>query len=34
MGQYEATFESLRERPLPTWFDDAKFGIFVHWYPS
>ncbi len=18
-------------RPLPTWFDDAKFGIFVHW---
>jgi alpha-L-fucosidase len=19
------------ERPLPTWFDDAKFGIFVHW---
>ena len=19
------------ERPLPTWYDDAKFGIFVHW---
>ncbi|MDQ1372751.1 MAG: alpha-L-fucosidase [Actinomycetota bacterium] len=19
------------ERPLPQWFDDAKFGIFVHW---
>ena len=19
------------ERPLPAWFDDAKFGIFVHW---
>ena len=18
-------------RPLPTWFDDAKFGIFIHW---
>jgi alpha-L-fucosidase len=34
MELYEATFESLRERPLPTWFDDAKFGIFVHWYPS
>ena len=34
MGSYEATFDSLRERPLPAWFDDAKFGIFVHWYPS
>ena len=21
----------LIDRPLPTWFDDAKFGIFVHW---
>jgi alpha-L-fucosidase len=19
------------ERTLPTWYDDAKFGIFVHW---
>src|SRR5207302_9707915 len=19
------------DRPLPQWFDDAKFGIFVHW---
>jgi alpha-L-fucosidase len=19
------------DRPLPSWFDDAKFGIFVHW---
>ena len=19
------------ERPLPAWFDEAKFGIFVHW---
>ena len=19
------------DRPLPAWFDDAKFGIFVHW---
>lgn len=23
-----------RDRAVPTWFDDAKFGIFVHWYPS
>ncbi len=21
------------DRPLPTWFDDAKFGIFIHWGP-
>ncbi len=21
-------------RPLPPWFDDAKFGLFVHWGPS
>ena len=22
------------DRPLPAWFDDAKFGIFVHWTPA
>jgi alpha-L-fucosidase len=21
------------DRPLPAWYDDAKFGIFVHWGP-
>lgn len=21
----------LHTRPLPSWYDDAKFGIFVHW---
>ena len=26
--------DNLGERLLPAWFDDAKFGIFVHWYPS
>lgn len=25
--------DSLDERPLPSWFDDAKLGIFVHWGP-
>jgi len=20
-------------RPLPGWYDDAKFGIFIHWGP-
>jgi alpha-L-fucosidase len=28
---YTATVESLRTHQLPDWFDDAKFGIFVHW---
>lgn len=34
MGDFVGTFESLSARELPTWFDEAKFGIFVHWYPS
>ncbi|XP_011501393.1 PREDICTED: alpha-L-fucosidase-like [Ceratosolen solmsi marchali] len=29
--KYEPTWKSLDSRPLPTWFDDAKFGIFIHW---
>lgn len=28
---YEATWESLDARPLPQWYPDAKFGIFLHW---
>jgi alpha-L-fucosidase len=28
---YEPTFESLAGHPTPTWFTDAKFGIFIHW---
>jgi alpha-L-fucosidase len=28
---YEPTWESLDRRPVPTWFQDAKFGIFIHW---
>lgn len=28
---YEATWESLDTRPNPQWFEDAKFGIFIHW---
>ncbi len=30
-SRYEANWESLDSRPLPGWFDDAKFGIFIHW---
>lgn len=29
--EYEPTWESLDRRPIPGWFQDAKFGIFIHW---
>ncbi|VDI54158.1 alpha-L-fucosidase [Mytilus galloprovincialis] len=29
--RYEPTWESLESRPLPSWFDEAKLGIFIHW---
>jgi len=25
------TWEDLKKRPVPLWFDDAKFGIMIHW---
>ena len=28
---YEANWESLDSRPTPSWWSDAKFGIFIHW---
>ena len=28
---YENNWESLNSRPIPSWFEDAKFGIFIHW---
>ena len=28
---YKPTWESLDKRPSPEWFQDAKFGIFIHW---
>ena len=31
--KYEPTWESLDARPIPQWFADAKFGIFIHWGP-
>jgi len=27
------TWENLNKRPVPAWFDDAKFGIMIHWGP-
>src|SRR6476659_10170952 len=29
--KYEANWESIDSRPVPQWFSDAKFGIFIHW---
>lgn len=28
---YKPTWESLDSRPIPAWFQNAKFGIFIHW---
>ncbi|MEI6409786.1 MAG: alpha-L-fucosidase [Bacteroidota bacterium] len=28
---YTADWESLDARPTPDWWQDAKFGIFIHW---
>jgi alpha-L-fucosidase len=25
------TWDELDSRPLPAWYDQAKFGIFIHW---
>lgn len=30
-ARFDPTWESLDARKLPGWFDQAKFGIFVHW---
>ncbi|XP_013106026.1 putative alpha-L-fucosidase [Stomoxys calcitrans] len=29
--KYEPKWSSLDKRPLPTWYDEAKVGIFIHW---
>ncbi|MGP1992972.1 alpha-L-fucosidase [Zobellia laminariae] len=31
--KYEANWKSIDSRPMPTWYTDAKFGIFIHWGP-
>lgn len=30
-NRYTPDWDSLDSRPLPSWYDDAKFGIFIHW---
>ena len=31
VAQYKPTWDSLNSRPLPKWYDQSKFGIFLHW---
>ncbi|XP_056154535.1 tissue alpha-L-fucosidase-like isoform X1 [Lampris incognitus] len=31
IARYTADWNSLDARPLPSWYDEAKFGIFIHW---
>lgn len=33
IGNYEIEYswESIKAHPIPEWFHDAKFGIFIHW---
>lgn len=28
---YKPDWKSIDKRPVPAWFENAKFGIFVHW---
>jgi len=30
-AQYAPNWASIDSRPLPSWYDEAKIGIFIHW---
>jgi alpha-L-fucosidase len=30
-GPFRPDWESLQNYQVPTWYEDAKFGIFIHW---
>jgi alpha-L-fucosidase len=30
-GPFQPNWDSLREYRVPDWYQDAKFGIFIHW---
>jgi alpha-L-fucosidase len=30
-GPFQPTWESLKTYKVPEWYQDAKFGIFIHW---
>ncbi|CAG9829563.1 unnamed protein product [Diabrotica balteata] len=29
--KYQPTWDSIDSRPLPSWYDEDKIGIFIHW---
>ncbi|KAJ8298148.1 hypothetical protein KUTeg_024679 [Tegillarca granosa] len=31
LHKYQPNWKSLESRPLPSWYDDGKIGIFLHW---
>jgi alpha-L-fucosidase len=33
-GKFEPNWESLQQYQTPTWYRDAKFGIWAHWGPQ
>ena len=30
-AQFQPDWQSLDAREIPSWWTDAKFGIFIHW---
>lgn len=30
-GPFQPTWDSLKQYKIPDWYQDAKFGIFIHW---
>lgn len=30
-GKYKADWDSLAQYPVPQWYREAKFGVFLHW---
>ena len=30
-GPYQAAWDSLCSHPIPKWYQNGKFGIFIHW---
>jgi|GEM_PF-1095404 len=33
LPEYQPNWDSINRRPLPDWFNEAKFGIFIVWGP-
>ena len=29
--RYTGTWESINQHEVPEWYEDCKFGIFIHW---